>query len=195
MNVSILLIILLAGAFITYFSSEKLARQTALFVSLVALVATGVLLSEFQSGSSVDLVAQWISKPNISFYLKADGLSLALVLLTTSLMPLVIYSSFGNSFQNKKTLYALILFMAFAMVGTFLAADGFLYYIFWELSLIPIYFIGLLWGNGDLAERQKDHDKVLYLHFCRLVVYVGCLYLSLPKSRKFLVRRPIRIRS
>jgi NADH:ubiquinone oxidoreductase subunit 4 (subunit M) len=48
MNVSLLLVILLAGALITYFSSEKLARQVALFVSLVAFVATGVLLSQFQ---------------------------------------------------------------------------------------------------------------------------------------------------
>src|SRR5690606_31127 len=106
MNVSILLVILLAGALITYFSSEKSARQIALFTSLVAFTVTGVLLSQFQSGVSVDVMAQWISKPNISFYLKADGLSLALALLTTSVTPLVIFSSFGNSFENKKTLYA-----------------------------------------------------------------------------------------
>lgn len=187
MNVSILLIILLAGAFITYFSSEKLARQTALFVSLVAFVATGVLLSEFQSGASIDLVAQWISKPNISFYLKGDGLSLALVLLTTALTPLVIYSSFGNSFQNKKTLYALILFMAFAMVGTFLAADGFLYYIFWELSLIPIYFIGLLWGNGDMAERKKTMIKFFIYTFAgSLFMLVAFIYLY-QKAGSFLL--------
>jgi NADH-quinone oxidoreductase subunit M len=44
--------------------------------------------------------------------------------------------------------------MAFAMAGTFLASDGLLYYI-WELSLIPIYFIALIWGNGDVEERKK----------------------------------------
>ncbi len=45
--------------------------------------------------------------------------------------------------------------MSFAMSGTFLASDGLLYYIFWELALIPIYFIALIWGNGDAEERKK----------------------------------------
>ena len=78
-----------------------------------------------------------------------------MVLLTTSLLPIIIYSSFGNDYTNAKSFYALVLFMGFAMVGTFLAADALLYYIFWELSLIPIYFIALLWGNGDEDSRKK----------------------------------------
>jgi NADH-quinone oxidoreductase subunit M len=52
-----------------------------------------------------------------------------------------------RSFLFVNTVYV------FAMVGTFLAADGLLYYIFWELSLIPIYFIALIWGNGDAEEQ------------------------------------------
>jgi len=155
MNVSLLLITLLAGGLATYFSSEKIARQVALFTSIITLVITGFLLSDYLSGVSVDFATQWIASPNIWFYLKADGLSLALTLLTVSLTPLIIFSSFGNSFPNKKTLYALILFMAFAMSGTFLAADGFLYYIFWELSLIPIYFIGLLWSSEEMKIRKQ----------------------------------------
>lgn len=187
MNVSILLVILLAGALITYFSSEKVARQIALFVSLVALVATGVLLSQYQSGASVDVLTQWISKPNISFYLKGDGLSLALTLLTTALAPLVIYSSFGNNFENKKTLYALILFMTFAMVGTFLAADGFLYYVFWELALIPIYFIGLLWGNGEAEQRKRTMIKFFIYTFAgSLFMLVAFIYLY-QKAGSFLL--------
>jgi NADH:ubiquinone oxidoreductase subunit 4 (subunit M) len=53
-------------------------------------------------------------------------------------------------------------FMAFAMAGTFLASDGLLYYIFWELSLIP--FIALIWGNGDVEERKKSCSEIFYLH-------------------------------
>src|SRR5690606_1879439 len=86
--------------------------------------------------------------------LKADGLSLIMVLLTTVLTPIIIISSLGTEFRSSKSIYALILFMAFAMTGTFLASDGLLYYIFWELSLIPIYFIALIWGNGDAEERK-----------------------------------------
>lgn len=187
MNVSILLVILLAGALITYFSSEKLARQIALFTSLVAFTVTGVLLSQYSSGTSVDLMAQWISKPNISFYLKGDGLSLALVLLTTSVTPLVIFSSFGNSFANKKTLYALILFMAFAMTGTFLAADGFLYYIFWELALIPIYFIGLLWGNGDAELRKQTMIRFFIYTFAGSLFMLVAFIFLYQKAGSFLL--------
>src|SRR5690606_41560367 len=52
-------------------------------------------------------------------------------------------------------LYALVLFMAFAMAGTFLAQDGLVYYIFWELALFPILFIGLLWGSDDWKVRKR----------------------------------------
>ncbi|MDY0088939.1 MAG: NADH-quinone oxidoreductase subunit M [Flavobacteriaceae bacterium] len=187
MNVSILLVILLAGALITYFSSEKSARQIALFVSLVAFTVTGILLSQYQSGVSVDVMAQWISNPNISFYLKADGLSLALVLLTSAVTPLVIFSSFGNSFENKKTLYALILFMAFAMTGTFLAADGFLYYIFWELSLIPIYFIGLLWGNGDAELRKQTMIRFFIYTFAGSLFMLVAFIFLYQKAGSFLL--------
>jgi NADH-quinone oxidoreductase subunit M len=78
---------------------------------------------------------QWINQPNISFALQADGLAIAMILLTLALTPIIIFSSFEMNIKCK-AFYALILF--FAMAGTFLASDGLLYYIFWELSLIPI---------------------------------------------------------
>ncbi|PDS25467.1 complex I subunit 4 family protein [Flavobacterium branchiophilum] len=155
MNSTIILIILLVGALATFFAGNKLASKIALFFGVTSFVATLMLLDQFVAGQNFDFIQQWIAQPNISFALKADGLSLAMVLLTTALTPIIILSGFGNQFENAKSLYSLILFMAFAMVGTFLAQDGLLYYVFWELSLIPIYFIALLWGNGDAEERKK----------------------------------------
>lgn len=155
MDVSFILIILLIGAFATYFSGDKLAPKVALFFGLVSLGFSVYLLSLFNAGQNIDFMSAWITKPSISFSLKADGLSLAMLLLNTALTPLIIFSAFGNEFRNAKNFYALILFMSFAMAGTFLASDGLLYYIFWELALIPIYFIALIWGNGDAEERKK----------------------------------------
>lgn len=155
MDVSFILIILLIGAFATYFSGDKLAPKVALFFGLVSLGFSVYLLSLFNAGQNIDFISAWITKPSISFSLKADGLSLAMLLLNTALTPLIIFSAFGNEFRNAKNFYALILFMSFAMAGTFLASDGLLYYIFWELALIPIYFIALIWGNGDTEERKK----------------------------------------
>ena len=178
MNVSLILIILLVGAFATYLAGDKLASKVALFFGLSALGCSFVLLNHFNVGENISLINQWISHPNISFALKADGLSLAMLLLTTALTPLIIFSSFGNEYKNSKAFYALILFMAFAMAGTFLAADGLLYYIFWELSLIPIYFIALLWGNGDAEERKTAVVKFfIYTLAGSLFMLVGFVYL------------------
>ena len=178
MNVSLILIILLLGAFATYLAGDKLASKVALFFGLVAAGASIVLLNHYNLGENISFIHQWITQPSISFALKADGLSMAMLLLTTILTPIIIFSSFGNDYKNSKSFYALILFMSFAMAGTFLASDGLLYYIFWELSMIPIYFIALVWGNGDAEERKKAVVKFfIYTLAGSLFMLVAFVYL------------------
>lgn len=155
MNVSFILILLLFGAVATYFAGDKFAKKAALFFSVASTVFSVYILNCHNSGINKGFIQQWITNPNVFIALNVDGLSIAMVLLTTILTTIIIFSSFGNNYNNSKTFYALVLFMSFAMVGTFLSADGFLYYIFWELSLIPIYFIALIWGNGDAEERKR----------------------------------------
>jgi proton-translocating NADH-quinone oxidoreductase chain M len=178
MNVSLILIILLVGALATYIAGDKLASKVALFFGLSALGCSIILLNHFNLGENISLLCQWINQPNVSFALKADGLSIAMLLLTTALTPIIIYTSFGTDYKNAKAFYSLILFMSFAMVGTFLAADGLLYYIFWELSLIPIYFIALIWGNGDAEERKKAVVKFfIYTLAGSLFMLIAFIYL------------------
>ncbi|MGO4819878.1 MULTISPECIES: complex I subunit 4 family protein [unclassified Flavobacterium] len=178
MNVSLILIILLVGAFATYLVGDKLASKVALFFGLASLGCSLVLLSHFNLGENISFINQWINQPNVSFALQADGLSLAMLLLTTGLTPIIIFSSLDNEYKNAKAFYSLILFMAFAMVGTFLAADGLLYYIFWELALIPIYFIALIWGNGDAEERKKAVVKFfIYTLAGSLFMLIAFVYL------------------
>ncbi|MCL9809253.1 complex I subunit 4 family protein [Flavobacterium luminosum] len=155
MNVSIILIILLFGALATYFAGDKLAKTVALVISLASFVASVAILNQHNAGISSDFIYKWISNPNIYLASKVDGLAIAMMLLTTALTTIIVWSSFANQFKNAKGFYALVLFMSFAMVGTFVSADAFLYYIFWELALIPIYFIALVWGNGDVEERKR----------------------------------------
>src|SRR6218665_2873261 len=187
MNVSTILIILLIGAFATYFSGDKLASKVALLFSLVALGCSIVLLNNYNAGENISVINSWITQPKISFALNADGLGLAMVLLTAALTPIIIFSSFGNEYKNAKAFYGLILFMAFAMTGTFLAADGLLYYIFWELALIPIYFIALIWGNGDAEERRKAVVKFfIYTLAGSLFMLTAFIYLY-TKAGSFLI--------
>ncbi len=178
MDVSLLLIILLVGAIATFLSGDKWASKTALLFSLAAFGASIYLLNLYNAGQNINLIKEWVRIPKIYIALGADGLTMAMVLLTTALTPLIIFSSFGNSYAKSKNFYALILFMVFAMVGTFLSADGFLYYIFWELSLIPIYFIALIWGNGNPQSRKKAVVKFFIYTFAgSLFMLVSFIYL------------------
>ncbi len=187
MDVTYLLILLLFGAIATFLSGDKWASKVALLSSVTAFAGAICLLSRYNLGQEINYLHLWISKPNIYFALQADGLALAMILLTTALTPIIIFSSFGNDYKNAKSFYALLLFMTFAMTGTFLAADGFLYYIFWELSLIPIYFIALIWGNGDAEERKKAVIKFfIYTLAGSLFMLVAFVYLY-QKTNSFLI--------
>jgi len=80
----------------------------------------------------------------------------------------------------------LILFMAFAMCGTFLAEDGLVYYIFWELALVPIYFIALLWGNGDAEERKKAVVKFFIYTFAGSLFMLAAFAYLYQKTGSFM---------
>lgn len=187
MDVTTLLLLLLIGSVATLLSGDKLAAKVALFFSVAALGLSIYLLNLYCGGTNISSVGQWMQNPNVAMAFKADGLAMAMVLLTTALTPLILFSSFGNSFKNARNFYALVLFMAFAMAGTFLAADGLLYYIFWELALIPIYFIALIWGNGDAEKRKKAVVKFfIYTLAGSLFMLISFAYLY-AKAGSFLL--------
>ncbi len=178
MDVSFILIILLFGAVATYFVGDKLASKAALLFSTAAFAATLYVIYRYNMGEKVSYLHTWIKRPRVLLNFQADSLSLAMVALTTVLTPIIILTSFGNMFPKTKSFYALILFMAFAMVGTFLSTDGLVYYIFWELSLIPIYFIALIWGSGDAESRKKAVVKFFIYTFAgSLFMLVSFIYL------------------
>ena len=196
MNVSFILIILLFGAFATWFVGDKWAARAALIFSSAAFAATCYILYRFNVVVDPKAVASpelrlglsklWLNSPRVGFIFRADGMSLSMTLLTTALTPIIVYSSFGNLFPKTRAFYALIMFMAFAMVGTFLSGDGFLYYIFWELSLIPIYFIALLWGNGDAEKRKKAVVKFFIYTFAGSLFMLGAFIYLYQKGGSFL---------
>ncbi len=140
------------ASIITFFMKGELAKRSALLFSIFTF---GIALYAFFSFKQNEANAlfrfseTWISALGIKFSLYIDGISLIMVLLTGLLVPLIIYTAFNKQYEKPNSFYALILFMQSALFGVFLAADGFLFYLFWELALIPIYFICLLWGGAD----------------------------------------------
>lgn len=122
----------------------------------------------------------WITSLGVDFNVSLDGISMVLVLLTCFLTPIIILSGFGKNHENPSLFYALILFMQMALVGVFVAQDGFLFYVFWELALIPIYFICLMWGGENRG--TITFKFFLYTLFGSLFMLAALIYLYLNTS-------------
>lgn len=145
---------LLAGLLVLVTNNEQ-AKKIAFLAALVELGITVFALTQYvhNADSQFMLDIAWIPSLGIHFKVAMDGISILLVLLTSVLVPLIILSSFNREVANANSYYFLILLMQSALVGVFTSLDGFLFYIFWELALIPIWFICLRWGTSENNSR------------------------------------------
>lgn len=111
----------------------------------------------------------------INFAHGLDGLSMLLVLLTTFLFPIIIYSGFGGVENRRSSFYALMLLMEMALLGVFTSLDILLFYIFWEIALIPIFFIAILWGGQNA--RAITFKFFLYTLVGGLLMLAAIVYM------------------
>jgi NADH-quinone oxidoreductase subunit M len=126
-------------------------RYFALAVSLITLIASLHLPWHYvrgQSGFQFEQNIPWISHPNIHYHLGVDGISLWLVVLTTFLMPLCVLISWKSIDHQVKEFFVLMLILETAMIGVFMALDLFLFYFFWEATLIPMALLIGMYGHG-----------------------------------------------
>src|SRR5258706_2391141 len=126
------------------------AKCLAFFGSLAVLLVSLIITFQFDKTQGVQFAIDkvWIASLGINFSAGIDGISLLLVLLTTVLMPGIILTSLNDA-SKPSSFYSLILLMQSALIGVFTARDGFLFYLFWEIALIPVYFICLIWGGEN----------------------------------------------
>ncbi|HUE29473.1 MAG TPA: NADH-quinone oxidoreductase subunit M [Verrucomicrobiae bacterium] len=125
-------------------------RRAALAFALVTLVLSLVMLWRFAVGvAGFQMVerAAWIPQWGIDYRLGVDGVSLFLVLLTTVLTPIVVLASWGDINRRVKEFFAFLLVLETGMLGTLVALDMFLFYVFWEVMLVPMYFLIGVWGG------------------------------------------------
>ncbi|MES2560428.1 MAG: NADH-quinone oxidoreductase subunit M [Bacteroidota bacterium] len=132
-------------------AGNKLASKLALVLSIGQLAITTYAYCVYKQhgAEAFYFFHEWISNPKISLHFGLDGLSFLMVALTNFLTPLIILSAFNRTIERAAGYFSLILLMQFALNGVFMSMDGMLYYIFWELALIPIYFIALRWGGPN----------------------------------------------
>jgi NADH-quinone oxidoreductase subunit M len=177
MLTAILIFLPLLASFLVFFTKGGSAKKIALAFSIVEFAVALFAAFNFHRDATTQFILDfwWMPSLGISFKVGIDGISLLLVLLTTALVPFIILSSFEKKYEKPNVFYGLILMMQMALVGVFTSMDGFLFYIFWELALIPIYFICLMWGGKNRG--VVTFKFFVYTLFGSLFMLVGLIYL------------------
>jgi len=137
-------------------SNPGLSRMAALVIScvvfLLSLGLIGALSGPAPEGYAFAHDSDWITSPPIRYHVGLDGLSLWLVLLTTLLTPVSVLASWQHIDHRVKEFYAFLILLEFGLIGVFVSLDLFLFYVFWEVGLVPMYFLIGIWG----------HDRRIY---------------------------------
>lgn len=176
-TLAIIVIPLLIAAGLFFVKDSKTARNTALTSSLITLVLAGVAWCRYLGGNleSLQFSYAWIGSLGVNFAAAIDGLSLVTVLLTAVLFPLILLISFKS--QYTSAFYALAMLMQSALFGVFTATDGLIFYVFWEMALIPIYFICALWGGENKIRITLKF--FIYTTLGSLLMLAGLIYMYL----------------
>jgi NADH-quinone oxidoreductase subunit M len=169
----------LLGALLLLFVSrqqERLLRNGALIASLATFVVSLWIPANYdQSTAAVQFVerASWIPSIGVTYFFGLDGISLWLVMLTTFLSPIAILCSYESIHHRAKEYYIFLLILETGMLGVFVALDFFLFYVFWEVMLVPMYFLIGVWGSD---RRLYSAIKFfLYTLFGSVIMLLGIL--------------------
>jgi NADH-quinone oxidoreductase subunit M len=158
-TLDIVLFLPLIGFLVMLFTPKddaNVSRWTALVISLgVFVVSLGLLAPywfAYPTGYTFETNHAWINFPPIHYHVGLDGLSLWLVLLSTFLTPIAVVISWKYIDHRVKEYFAFLILLEFGLIGVFISIDLFLFYVFWEVALVPMYFLIGIWG----------HDRRIY---------------------------------
>ena len=183
MLLSFILIPFVTALLLLFIKNDKSANTVAIVSTLGTLVAALVVAGN----GAVDFNAPWIPVLNAQFLLHADGLAKILVLLTAISFPAIIIATSQNQPKQKNIFLSLLLFTQSGLMGVFLAGDALLFYFFWELALIPVYFLSSIWGGEKrIAVTFKFF---IYTFLGSLMMLIGIVYVYMHTSdQSFLIQ-------
>jgi len=172
MLISFLLIPILTAIVLLFIKKDTLASQTAIVASLATLA-----LAVFASLNKIEAFDMaWLPSLNSRFTLQVDGLAKILILLTAISLPAILMATANNEYKQKNIFLSLLLFTQAGLMGVFLAGDALLFYFFWELALIPVYFLCSIWGGEKrIAITFKFF---IYTFLGSLFMLIGILFLN-----------------
>ena len=156
---------------------HKWIRRLALAASIAEFLVSLLLLRGFDMGDAAFQMQEkyeWIGQA-IHYHIGVDGISLFLVLLTTFLTPIAVLCSWESIHENVKGFFISLLVIETAMIGVFVSLDLFLFFLFWELTLIPMYFMIGMWGHDRRIYAAVKF--ILYTMFGSILMLVAILWL------------------
>jgi NADH-quinone oxidoreductase subunit M len=187
---SIITFLPLLGAVIVLLVPRGSASAVAIGVSLLTFLASLPLWWKYDPAATGPLPGwptfqlvegpyPWIEDLGIQYFVGLDGIALLLVLLTTFLTPIVLYASTRSVHKDVALYMAFMLVLETGMIGAFVALDTFLFYVFWELMLIPMYFLIGMWGGKERIYATLKFFIYTLLGSLLMLVAILALYVSL----------------
>ena len=174
--VLLIVIPLVAGILSFFIRDEKISRTWSLLASLITLAVSVAGLTLFNQDKYLVANAEWMQTLGSSFAVQLDGMGQLLCLLNAVAYPLVFAGTWHSSYKRPGHFFALMLLAQAGMMGVFLAMDALLFYFFWELALIPMYFLCSIWGG---EKRIRVTFKFfIYTFIGSLLMLIGILYLQ-----------------
>jgi NADH-quinone oxidoreductase subunit M len=173
--VLLIVIPLLSGLISFFIKDPKAAKGWALLSSLVTLAISIAGIFIYNQAANLHYDAAWLPTLGSRFTIGLDGMGQILCLLNAVAMPVIFGATYKNNYQNPGAFYALMLLTQAGMMGVFLSYDLLLFYFFWELALIPAYFLCSQWGGEKrIAVTFKFF---IYTFVGSLLMLIGILYL------------------
>jgi NADH-quinone oxidoreductase subunit M len=187
LTILLILLPLALSLIILIFKEEKAIRQFALAGSLIEFGVGVAAFIQYKTSCHCNLLftTDWLATLGVSLKFGMDGISLLLVMLTTFLLPIIILASFNHAYSRPSAFYSLILLMEMALIGVFTSFDGLIFYIFWELALIPAYFICAVWGGDDRIRITFKFFIYTFVGSLFMLVALIYLYFRTPLPHSF----------
>lgn len=183
----ILVLIPLAFSLFLLLAKPAQTRGLALGATIANLAATVFLLLNFNADGSFNHQFNWAWIPDagINFRLGLDGISMLMVILTNLLAPLILLTAAGRKFDSDPRFYGLVLMMLAALNCVFMALDGLVFYIFYEMALIPIWLICAIWGGSDRVRTTMKFFIYTFVGSLFMLLSLIYVYLQTPGSHSF----------
>jgi NADH-quinone oxidoreductase subunit M len=174
---------LIAGLITFFIKKDSSVKAWTLLAAIITLVISGasIYYSDNKELSGNNFNYEWLKSLGSSFSVSLDGMGRVLTFLTAFSFPVIFAATYRNQYHNSNTFYGLMLLSQAGLMGVFLSSDALLFYFFWELALIPVYFLCSRWGG---EKRIVSTFKFfIYTFTGSLLMLIGIIYVYLQTAK------------